>query len=129
LSIGIWDFIGIWCLEFDILEESITSLLHDDLNLWERLSSRDRVRMPYERIEVECYSGYRANERPVAFIFQDRRWQVEEIIDRWYEGEVQSDEPALDYFKVRTVEGRVFLLRYNSLFDAWSIRVPPKTAH
>ncbi|MGD8434224.1 MAG: hypothetical protein PVI73_08925, partial [Syntrophobacterales bacterium] len=60
-------------MEFDILEESITSLLHDDLNLWERLSSRDRVRMPYERIDVECYSGYRANERPVAFIFQDRR--------------------------------------------------------
>ena len=91
--------------------------------------SRDRARMPYKRIEVECYSGYRANERPVAFTFQDRRWQVEEIIDRWYEGEVQSDEPALDYFKVRTVEGRVFLLRYNSLFDAWSIRVPSKKAH
>ena len=85
--------------------------------------------MPYKSIEVECYSGYRANERPVAFTFQERRWQVEEIIDRWYEGEVQSNEPALDYFKVRTVEGRVFLLRYNSLFDAWSIRVPPKTAH
>ena len=85
--------------------------------------------MPYESVDVECYSGYRANERPVAFIFQDRRWQVEEIIDRWYEGEVQSNEPALDYFKVRTVEGRVFLLRYNSLFDAWSIRIPPKRAH
>ena len=91
--------------------------------------SRDRASMPYERIEVECYSGYRANERPVAFTFQDRRWQVEEIIDCWYEGEVQSDEPALDYFKVRTVEGRVFLLRYNLLFDAWAIRVPPKSAH
>jgi len=85
--------------------------------------------MPYESIDVECYSGYRANERPVAFTFQDRRWQVEEIIDRWYEGEVQANEPALDYFKVRTVEGRVFLLRYNSLFDAWSIRVQSKKGH
>ena len=111
------------------LQYSITPLLQQSSKLWERLSSGDRARMPYERIEVECYSGYRANERPVAFTFQDRRWQVEEIIDRWYEGEVQSDEPALDYFKVRTVEGRVFLLRYNSLFDAWSIRVPSKKAH
>jgi hypothetical protein len=129
LNIGIWDFIGIWCLEFDILEESVTALLKKSLRLWERLSSRHRARMPYESIDVECYSGYRANERPVAFTFQGRRWQVEEIIDRWYEGEVQSNEPALDYFKVRTVEGRVFLLRYNSLFDAWSIRVPSKKAH
>jgi hypothetical protein len=85
--------------------------------------------MPYERIEVECYSGYRANERPLAFIFEDRRWQVEEILDRWYEGGLQPSKPALDYFKVRTTEGRVFLLRYNSLFDAWAIRVPPKSTH
>jgi hypothetical protein len=85
--------------------------------------------MPYERIEVECYSGYRANERPIAFIFQGRRWQVEEVIDRWYEGGVQANEPAMDYFKVRTSEERIFLLRYNGLFDAWSIRVPPKRAH
>jgi len=92
-------------------------------------SSRDKGKMPYESIEVECYSGYRANERPVAFTFQDRRWQVEEIIDRWYEGGVHANEPALDYFKVRTSEDRIFLLRYNSLFDAWSIRIPPKRAH
>jgi hypothetical protein len=85
--------------------------------------------MPYEPTEVECYSGYRVNERPVAFIFEDRRWQVTEIIDRWHEGGLDSSEPALHYFKVRTIEGRIFLLRYDSLFDAWAIRVPPKTAH
>ena len=85
--------------------------------------------MPYERIEVECYSGYRANERPVAFTFQAHRWEVEEVLDRWYEGTLRAGHPALDYFKVRTAEGRVFLLRYNSLFDAWSIRVPPKRSH
>ena len=54
---------------------------------------------------------------------------MEEILDRWYEGGLHPSEPALDYFKVQTTEGRVFLLRYNSLFDAWAIRVPPKTAH
>jgi hypothetical protein len=85
--------------------------------------------MPYEGVEVECYSGYRANERPVAFTFEDQLWEVEEVIDRWYEGGLESNQPPLDYFKVRTTEGRVFILRYNSLFDAWAIRVPPKTAH
>lgn len=88
-----------------------------------------RCDVPYMRVEVECYSGYRANERPEAFTFENRRWQVEEIIDRWYEGGLRSDQPALDYFKVRTTEGRIFLLRYNSLFDAWSIRIPAKTTH
>ena len=85
--------------------------------------------MPYERIEVECYSGYRANERPMSFTFQSRRWEVEEIIDRWHEGGLHPNQPALDYFKVRTTEGKVFLLRYNSLFDAWAIRIPPMRAH
>jgi len=85
--------------------------------------------MPYEKVEVECYSGYRANERPVAFTFQNRRWEVVEIIDRWYEGGLRPSQPALDYFKVRTTEGRVFLLRYNSLYDAWAIHIPPRTMH
>ena len=85
--------------------------------------------MPYERVEVECYSGYRANERPVAFTFQSRRWEVVEVVDRWYEGGLCPSQPALDYFKVRTTEDRIFLLRYNSLYDAWAIRIPPRTAH
>jgi len=85
--------------------------------------------MLYERIEVECYSGYRVNERPAAFTVQRRRWEVAEIIDRWYEGGLRPNQPPLDYFKVRTTEGSVFLLRYNSLYDAWAIRIPPKTAH
>ena len=85
-------------------------------------SLRKRV-MNFECIEAECYSGYKANERPVAFIFRNRRRVIEEIIDRWCEGGVTPDRPELNYFKVRTVEGEVFLLRYLALFDAWSIRV------
>lgn len=79
--------------------------------------------MNYEQIQVECYSGYKANERPIAFTYHGRRLEISEIIDRWYEGGVKSDQPVIDYFKVRTSEGQVFLLRYLSLFDAWSVRV------
>jgi hypothetical protein len=77
-----------------------------------------------ERIAVECYSGHRANERPVAFTIRDRRYEVEEIVDRWYEGGLEPGRPELEYFKVRTREGRLFLLRYNALFDAWSTSWP-----
>ena len=79
--------------------------------------------MPYEKIPVECYSGYRADEPPMAFTFRERRWEVAEIVDRWYEGGLQPGRPQVNYFKVRTAEGTVFLLRYLSLFDAWSIWV------
>jgi len=82
-----------------------------------------RIHMTYERIKVECYSGYKANEHPVVFIFQGSRREVQEIIDRWYEGGPEASRPAIDYFKVRTTDGQVFILRYQSLFDAWSIQV------
>ncbi|MEN6373371.1 MAG: DUF6504 family protein [Smithella sp.] len=77
----------------------------------------------YEPIRVECYSGYKVNERPTAFTYQGRRWEIAEILDRWYEGSTDAGRPAIDYFKVRTADGQVFLLRYLSLFDAWSVRV------
>jgi len=84
--------------------------------------SRDIKPEPYERMHVECYSGYKVNERPVAFIYQGERREVAEIIDRWYEGGLEPDRPAIDYFKVKTTDGQVFLLRYLTLFNTWSIR-------
>ncbi len=80
------------------------------------------VAMFEERIEVECYSGYRVNERPLAFTFRGQRFEVEEVMDRWYEGGTPGTpgRPELLTFKVRTREGQLYLLRYNSLFDTWS---------
>lgn len=78
--------------------------------------------MKFEKISVEAYSGYKVNERPVSFLFRGRWFRVVEIRDRWYEG--RSVSPQLDYFKVRADDHRDYLLRYNSLFDIWSIIVP-----
>jgi hypothetical protein len=78
--------------------------------------------MQWDQISVECYSGYKANERPVAFTFQERRWEVVEIVDRWYEGVIETGQSEVDYFKVRTTEGNIVLLRYLSLFDSWSVQ-------
>jgi hypothetical protein len=77
----------------------------------------------YEKVEVECYSGYKANERPTAFTHQGRRREIAEILDRWVEGGLDPARPGTNYFKVKTAEGDVFLLRYLSLFDAWSMRI------
>ena len=77
--------------------------------------------MIYERIQAECYSGSKINERPIAFTYQGHRWGIQEIVDRWYEGDIDSTRPEIGYFKVKTDDGRIFILRYLSLFDSWSI--------
>gem|GEM_PF-2927975 len=56
-------------------------------------------------VTVECYSGFKANERPLAFIFQGYRREISEIQDRWYEGGVAPDRPIVDYFKVKADAG------------------------
>lgn len=73
-----------------------------------------------ESISVECYSGHRANERPLAFTLRHRRYEIKEIVDRWYEGGIDPARPEVHYFKVQTEEGQVFLLRYDLRRDAWS---------
>jgi hypothetical protein len=75
----------------------------------------------WQQIEVECYSGYKANERPVAFTALACRWEVSEIVDRWYEGVIKREEPVVNYFKVKTSDGSIFILRYDAHADVWSI--------
>lgn len=76
--------------------------------------------MNYEKIEIEFISSYKVNERPVAFTYRGHRREISEILDRWYEGGIDAERPKIDYFKVRTSDGQVFLLRYLFLFDSWS---------
>lgn len=78
---------------------------------------------PFVRVEVEAYAGYKADERPTAFILDGRRHEVKEILDRWYEGGADPRGQQIDYYKVRTPESREFILRYLHVFDAWSVWV------
>jgi hypothetical protein len=84
--------------------------------------------MQFERVDVSTHSGFKADERPLAFIWRGREYRIEEIIDRWYEGGLKTGAPALSYFKVRADDTRLYLLRYNGLFDGWAIVVPPQAA-
>ncbi len=77
--------------------------------------------MQFERIEVECYAGYKGNERPLCFRFQGKEYRIAEIIDRWYEGSIDSALPHIDYFKVRAEDGNQYIICYNKMFDGWSL--------
>jgi hypothetical protein len=65
-------------------------------------------------IFVECYSGYRADERPVRFSFGDVRLEITSVDDRWY-------SPDASYFRVLASDGNLYVLRHDHERDCWAI--------
>jgi len=70
-------------------------------------------------IRVECYAGSRAEETPRVLHWEGRCLEVEEILDRWYQGGSDPIEPCADYFKVRTRDGRKYLIKFDRSAHAW----------
>jgi len=82
----------------------------------------------FSTIQVDCYAGYKAVEVPREFTYQDRRYKVLEVIDRWYEGGAEFGSPQLDYYKVKTDDNREYIIRYNHQTDVWSLFLPVITS-
>ncbi len=76
--------------------------------------------MKLRRVQVECRGGHPHHDIPVAFTYEGRHHRIIEITDRWFEGRNVPGRVGLDYYKVRTFRGE-YILRYNTLFDAWAI--------
>ena len=82
--------------------------------------------MQLERIEVKTRDNYRGAQEPAAFGWRNHDYEVEEILDRWYEGYFDSTRVPLRYFRVKAKNGDIFTLRHNELFAAWSLLVPAR---
>ncbi len=67
-----------------------------------------------ESINVECYSGRKADERPVSFCVGGEKRMVERVIDRW----TGEDH---DYFKLLADDRRVYIIRRDRTEDAWTL--------
>jgi len=65
-------------------------------------------------IRVECYAGYKADERPMRLHLGERILEVAEIEDRWY-------SPGEEYFRVLTSDGDRYVLRHVEAQDVWSL--------
>ena len=66
-------------------------------------------------IHVDAYSGYKANERPCQFTLDEEIYEVDAVLDQWY-------EPTATYFKVQAVTGETYLLRYDEETDEWTLQ-------
>ncbi|MEW5977276.1 MAG: hypothetical protein AB1898_15910 [Acidobacteriota bacterium] len=77
------------------------------------------------RVKVECYSGYKPDERPERFYLNDRCLEVQEILDRWY-------DPHAAYFRLQASDGNLYVLRHDwsEELDRWTLeayRDPKRT--
>jgi hypothetical protein len=70
--------------------------------------------MADQRIRVECYAGYKGDERPVRILFDQRLAEVAEVEDRWY-------SPGATYFRVRLTDGERYVLRRHDAQDLWTL--------
>ncbi len=70
-------------------------------------------------VKVDCHAGYKADESPCAFWWQDRRIEVEEVVDRWYQGGVDPGQPQADYFRVRCGDQHVYVLKHDHEGGEW----------
>ncbi len=70
-------------------------------------------------IKVESYSGYKADEYPKLFYLEGNKYEISEITDRWYQGDLNPEYPVADYFKIMTPAGDQVIIRHELQQDAW----------
>jgi hypothetical protein len=63
-------------------------------------------------VQVQCYSGYRGDERPTQLKFGEQVLEIVEVEDRWY-------SPGETYFRVRVEGGDRYVLRHVDAQDIW----------
>ena len=70
-------------------------------------------------------TSVRVNELNTEINFANNaaRQKIEEIMDRWYQGDRDPSFPVADYFKVRDTNQRTYLLKHDRERDAWFLFV------
>jgi len=67
-------------------------------------------------LKVDCYSGYKADERPLRFSLGDKPggqvFEVKEVLDQWY-------GVGYECFKVLADDGNFYVLRHRQVEDNW----------
>ena len=66
------------------------------------------------RLQVECYAGRKADERPLRFRMGEQTYEVEEVLDHWY-------GPDDVFYKVRANDGNLYILRHHPPADEWRL--------
>lgn len=68
------------------------------------------------KLRVECYSGYKTDERPLRFYLGENIFEVKEVLDRWF-------GPQDICFRVKADDGNIYILRHcqEPQDDVWTL--------
>lgn len=68
------------------------------------------------KLTVQCHSGHKADERPIRFNLDGKEYQVEAVLDQWY-------DPEHIFYKVRADDGYLYNLRQDTstFAGAWEL--------
>jgi hypothetical protein len=72
-------------------------------------------------IQVETYSGFKADESPRRFLLEGQWIEIVEVLDRWHQGHPDPEWPLADYFKVVDPAARQYLIKHDFESDAWHL--------
>lgn len=75
----------------------------------------DTSRDTWHATEVRCYSGYRANERPLSFFRRDEEVEVVKV-------SASHREPDHIDFQVIGNDGKQYTLRHHEYLDRWYVK-------
>ena len=77
-------------------------------------------------VRVETIDSGAAPRDPVR-IHLDGRWRrITEILDRWYEGDIDPEKPYTLYCKALVEEEEIIIMRYLSHFHRWQVSRRPE---
>jgi len=66
-------------------------------------------------VRVECYSGYKGDQRPVKVQIDTQMMAVAEVEDRWY-------SPGATWFRILLESGERYVLRREDAQDLWTLQ-------
>jgi hypothetical protein len=80
---------------------------------WPR-AVKDCARLAEKIVHVECYAGYKGDERPLKLQIGNDMVDVTEVEDRWY-------SPGATYFRVLLANGERYVVRRDDAQDVWTL--------
>jgi hypothetical protein len=65
-------------------------------------------------VRVECYAGYKGDERPLRVWLGHNCFEVETVEDRWY-------SPGASFFRIVVAGGDRYLLKHYEAQNMWEL--------
>ncbi len=80
---------------------------------WPKVAE-EREAVAEKVVRVECYAGYKSDERPIKLEIANEMVEVADVEDRWY-------SPGATYFRVLLANGERYVLRREDAQDVWTL--------